>query len=412
MNVHMRPGFHAPQTGEDLAALVAAAAGSRTPIEVRGRGSKIDVGRPLQTAAIVSTEAMVGVSLYEPTELVLSAHAGTPVADIEVLLAEYGQEFAFEPLDLGPALGFDPGQTSIGAMLATNLSGARRILAGAVRDHALGVKAVNGRGELFKAGGRVMKNVTGYDLSRALAGSWGTLAVMTEVTLKVLPARQEARTILCFGLPDATAVEAMRLATGTPFEVSGAVHLQKDLVARLSDPAVAGAGKAVTALRVENFASSVRYRASRLKELLAAYNPDAELDTARSHAFWNELRGLKMCCGKPERPLWRISTAASGAARLVAAIARTLDIQAFYDWGGGLVWLETSPILDGGAIEIRRSLAEFGGHATLIRADAMTRASIDVFQPLDAPLMALSQRLKAAFDPYGILNPGRIYPET
>jgi glycolate oxidase FAD binding subunit len=271
---------------------------------------------------------------------------------------------------------------------------------------------VNGRGEQFKAGGRVMKNVTGYDLSRTLAGSWGTLAVMTEVTLKVLPARQEARTILCFGLPDATAVEAMRLATGTPFEVSGAVHLQKDLVARLTDPAVAGAGKAVTALRVENFASSVRYRASRLKELLAAYNPDAELDTARSHAFWNELRGLKMFCGKPERPLWRICTAASGAARLVAAIARTLDTQAFYDWGGSLIWLETSPILDGGAIEIRRSLAEFGGHATLIRADAMTRASIDVFQPLDAPLMALSNRLKAAFDPYGILNPGRMYPET
>lgn len=411
MNVHMRLGFHAPQSEEDLASLVTAAASTSTPIEVRGRGSKVDVGRPVQASAVVSTEALFGVRLYEPTELVLSALAGTPIVEIEHLLAEYGQEFAFEPIDLGPALGFDPGQTSIGAMVATNLSGSRRVLAGAARDNVLGVKAVNGRGELFKAGGRVMKNVTGYDLGRALSGSWGTLAVMTEVTLKVLPAREEARTILCFGLPDQTAIEALRLALGTPFEVSGAVHIHEDLAAKLSDRAVAGAGKSVTAIRIENFASSVRYRAARLKEMLAAYNPDVELDTPRSRALWAELRGLRMFCGSPERPLWRISTPPFGAAKLIGVISRTLETRAFYDWAGGLVWLETGPILDAGAIEIRRNLAEVGGHATLIRADATTRASIDVFQPLDASLMALSSKLKSAFDPAGILNPGRMYPQ-
>ncbi|MGI8725125.1 MAG: glycolate oxidase subunit GlcE [Methyloceanibacter sp.] len=412
MNVHIRLGFHAPQSEEEMASLVAAAAATNTPIEVRGRGSKMEVGRPVQAAAIVSTEALFGVSLYEPAELVLTAWAGTPIVEIERLLDEYGQEFAFEPIDLGPALGSDPGQTSIGAMVATNLSGSRRALAGAARDNVLGVKAVNGRGEMFKAGGRVMKNVTGYDLGRALAGSWGTLAIMTEVTLKVLPAREEVRTLLCFGLPDQTAIEALRVAVGTPFEVSGAAHLQKELAARLSDRAIASAGNSVTAIRVENFSSSVRYRTARLKDMLAAYNPDVELDRARSRAFWTELRGLKMFCGSPERPLWRIATRPSVVAKLISTIARTLETRAYYDWAGGLVWLETGPILDAGAIEIRRNLAEFGGHATLIRADATARASIDVFQPLDAPLMALSAKLKAAFDPAGILNPGRMYPES
>jgi glycolate dehydrogenase FAD-binding subunit len=357
----------------------------------------------------VSTERLVGISLYEPTELVLSAAAGTPLAVVEGVLAERGQQLAFEPIDLGPALGSAPGEASVGGVFATNLSGSRRILAGAARDHLLGVACVNGWGEPFKAGGRVMKNVTGYDLCKAVAGSWGTLAVMTEVTMKVLPAPEETRTLLCFGLPDQTAVEAMCLCLGTPFEVSGTVHVQAPLAARLSDPDIVKAGAAVTAIRLENFASAARYRASRLKERLAAYTPALELDTARSRALWEEVRRLKMFAGS-DRPLWRISTTPTRAAKLVAVIARTLDVRAVYDWSGGLIWLDTALTSDAGAVEIRRSLAEFGGHATLIRAERATRASVDVFQPLDVGLMALTTKLKAAFDPAGILNPGRMYP--
>jgi glycolate oxidase FAD binding subunit len=254
-----------------------------------------------------------------------------------------------------------------------------------------------------------MKNVTGYDLCKAVAGSWGTLAVMTEITMKVLPVAAETRTLLCVGLPDQTAVDVMTLCLGTPFEVSGTVHLQAPLAAKLSDPDIARSGAAITAIRVENFPSAARYRAGRLKDRLAAYSPAVELDNARSRAFWEEIRTLRMFAGS-DRPLWRISTIPSRAAKLVAIVARTLEIRVAYDWSGGLIWLETPPTSDAGTVEIRRAIAEFGGHATLIRAERATRASVEVFQPLDPPLAALTARLKAAFDPAGILNPGRMYP--
>jgi glycolate oxidase FAD binding subunit len=405
---HMRVGFHAPDTVEELAYLVAEAADTRTPLEIMGRGTKREVGRPVQHGAVLSTESLVGVPLYEPSELVLVAQAGTPVAQLEQMLAENEQEFPFEPADLGPVLGFDPGQSTIGGLVATNLSGSRRIQVGSVRDHVLGVQAVNGRGETIRAGGRVMKNVTGYDLARAMSGSWGTLAVMTEIALKVLPAKREVRTVLCFGLADQNGVEALCLALGTPFEVSGTIHLHAGLAERFSDQEIANAAGSVTAIRVENFPASARYRSSRLKQMLQAYAPALELDTLRSRIFWNEVKSLKMF-DKTDRPLWRISTVPSTAARLVSVLARKIDVRVAYDWSGGLIWLETPPISDAGAVEIRRTLAEFGGHATLIRAQAATRAGIDVFQPLDPPLMALTASLKRAFDPVGILNPGRMY---
>ena len=247
MTGNLRLGFHAPATVREISDIVAEAANAKIPLEVRGRGSKYEVGRYIQSGSVVSTEHLVGISLYEPTELVMSAGAGTPLDDIRNILAEHGQHLAFEPIDLGPVLGTHAGQSSIGGVFATNLSGSRRIHAGATRDHLLGVGCVNGWGEPFKSGGRVMKNVTGYDLCKAVAGSWGTLAVMTEVTFKVLPQPAETRTLLCFGLPDETAIDVMTLCLGTPFEVSGTVHLQAPLAAKLSDEDVAKGTAAVTA---------------------------------------------------------------------------------------------------------------------------------------------------------------------
>jgi len=405
----MRLGFHAPATMREVSDLVAEAANAKIPLEVRGRGSKYEVGHFIQSGSVVSSENLVGISLYEPNELVLSAASGTPLDDIRNILAEHGQQLAFEPIDLGPVLGTHAGQSSIGGVFATNLSGSRRIKSGAARDHLLGVVCVNGWGEPFKSGGRVMKNVTGYDLCKAVAGSWGTLAVMTDVTMKVLPIAAETRTLLCFGLPDQTGIDVMTLCLGTPYEVSGTVHLQAPLAAKLSDGDIAKGNAAITAIRIENFPSAARYRIGKLKDRLAAYSPAVELDTARSRTFWEEVRTLRMFAGS-DRPLWRISTTPSRAARLVAIIARTLDIRVSYDWSGGLIWLETPPTSDAGTVEIRRAIAEFGGHATLIRADRATRASVEVFQPLDPPLAALTAKLKAAFDPAGILNPGRMYP--
>jgi glycolate oxidase FAD binding subunit len=397
-----------PVDEREFSRLLIEATSTATPIELVGGGSKAKVGRPMQTAASVSTRGMRGVTLYEPSEMVMSARAGTALAQIEDALAARGQMLAFEPIDLAGLAGGKPGEGTIGGVFATNLSGARRIRAGAARDHLLGVRAVNGRGEIFKSGGRVMKNVTGYDLCRGLAGSWGTLAVMCEVTFKVQPMPEDAATLILLGLPDEIAVEVLCDAIATPFEVSGAAHLQPALVARLWHEGLRRQGRAITALRLENFAKSVAYRKTRLKDHLKAYGDIHELDGTNSQSFWGELRQLSVLQGS-DAPLWRISTAPSAGPKVVAAISAYMECRAFYDWSGGLVWAEVLPTTDAGAADIRRVIATHGGHATLMRAEPQVRAAVEVFQPLEAGLEKLSRKLKATFDPAGILNPGRMY---
>jgi glycolate oxidase FAD binding subunit len=391
----------------ELARVLADARAAKTPLEVIGGGSKQTIGRPIQTAASVSSKALRGIPLYEPTEMVMAARTGTPLSQVEMALAERGQMLAFEPVDYGPLLGGEAGQATIGGVFAANVSGARRVALGAARDHLLGVRGVNGRGEIFKSGGRVMKNVTGYDLCRGLAGSWGTLAVLTEVTFKVLPAPHETGTLILFGLPDEIAVEVLCTAMASPYEVSGAVHLQAALAARLENPWLRSQGQAVTAIRIENFAKSVTYRKGRLMDLLKAYGPITDLeDDARR--LWSELRRLSVLRGG-DGPVWRISTAPTAGPKIVAAISSFMDCHAFYDWSGGLLWAEVLSTADAGAADMRRVIAAHGGHATLIRAEPSVRAAVDAFQPLEAGLDRLSRRLKAAFDPAGILNPGRMY---
>src|SRR4029453_10899227 len=210
-----------PGDGKDVEAAVQWALAEGKALELVGQGSKRAIGRPAQTDLTLDLSGLSGVTLYEPEELVLSAKAGTPLAEIEALVASKGQQLAFEPMDYGPILGGTPGRGTIGGALAANLSGPRRIKAGAARDHFLGVSAVSGRGEIFKSGGRVVKNVTGYDLCKLIAGSWGTLAAMTEVTIKVLPSPETEATVLIAGLAPAQAVDAMTGAMGSSCDVSG-----------------------------------------------------------------------------------------------------------------------------------------------------------------------------------------------
>jgi glycolate oxidase FAD binding subunit len=397
-----------PAADWELQLMIAGCAEKSVPIEIVGAGSKRAIGRPVDSSVMITTSQLRGISLYEPSELVMSARAGTPVALIEAELAAQGQMLAFEPIDLGPTTGGPQGVHTIGAVFATNLSGSRRIQAGAARDHLLGVKGVNGRAELFHAGGRVMKNVTGYDVSRGLAGSWGTLAVLTEVTFKVVPWPETTATIVYLGLPDNLAVELLSAAMAQPVEVSGAVHLQAAVAARLGHSGLKTMGKSVTALRIENFASAVAGRKLKLKEALKVYGRALELDHRESLEFWSELRRLAVM---PYRQslLWRISTKPTTAPKLVAAIKRYMPAEAFYDWAGGLVWLEVPAAADAGTAEIRRAAAIHGGHATLIRAESGVRASVEVFQPLSPAIERLTRSLKSAFDPAGILNPGRMY---
>jgi glycolate oxidase FAD binding subunit len=398
-----------PVDEREFSRVLAEASETSTPVEVTGNGSKRHIGRPLNTAATLSTRALRGITLYEPGEMVMSARAATPLAQIEEALAERRQMLAFEPVELAALAAGEPGRATIGGVFATNTSGARRIRVGAARDHLLGVRAINGRGEVFKSGGRVMKNVTGVDLVRGLAGSWGTLAVISEVTFKVQPMPEDTRTLLLLGLPDEIAVEVLCTAMGTPFEVSGSAHLQPSLVARLWHEDLRRQGQAITALRLENFNKSLDYRVTRLKQQLKAYGELHELDAENSLAFWGELRQLSVLQGS-EAPLWRISTAPRAGPRVVAAISAYMECRALYDWSGGLVWAQVLPTTDAGAADIRRVIANHGGHATLIRAEPQVRAAVEVFQPLEAGPERLSRKLKAAFDPAGILNPGRMYP--
>jgi glycolate oxidase FAD binding subunit len=396
-----------PGSERELQRLIADAARAEMPIEVLGAGTKRTVGRPVNAGLVISTASLNGVTLYEPTELVMGARAGTPLVEIERRLAEKGQMLAFDPIDLGPVLGGTVDGGTIGAVFATNLSGSRRVMAGGARDHLLGIEAITGTGQVFRGGGRVMKNVTGYDLCRAVCGSWGTLAVMTSVTFKVLPRPERTGTLVLFGLDDTSAIEALCAALGTPFEVSGAVHLQAPLAARLRHAGLAGAQKAVTAVRIENFESSLRYRLDRLMGSLRAYGEIHELDDANSSAFWGELRQLSPLQGSTA-PLWRLSTAPRSGPTVVAAIGRYMECRAFYDWSGGLVWAEVLDTADAGAADIRRVIASHGGHATLIRAAPAVRAGIDVFQPLEPDLDAITRGIKSVFDPADVLNRGRL----
>ena len=376
-------------------------------LDIIGAGSKRAVGRPSQTDITLDLSGLSGVTLYEPEELVLSALAGTPVAEIEALVESRGQMLAFEPMDFGPVLGGPAGQGTIGGMLAANLSGPRRIKTGAARDHFLGFSAVTGRGETIKSGGRVVKNVTGYDLCKLMAGSWGTLAAMTEVTLKTVPKAETEETLLVLGLADAAAVAAMSAAMGSSCDVSAAVHLPATVALRVPGHSH---HKALTAFRLEGFAPSVAHRKIALEQVARRFGELDLLAEKDSRAFWRCLRdvGPFAATGAAERPLWRISTAPSKGPEVAAAILRQ-GAQAFYDWGGGLIWVETLPSSDAGAAVVHRAVAAAGGHATLIRAPAAVRAAVDVFTAQDGGLAALTRRVKESFDPKGLLNPGRMW---
>lgn len=399
-----------PATEWELQRFLADATKSGSAVEIVGAGTKRDIGRPTSAPTAVTTSSLTGIRLYEPTELVMSARSGTPVARIEADLAATGQMLAFEPIDLGPVIGQEPGNGSIGALFAMNMSGSRRIMSGAARDHLLGISAISGEGVAFRSGGRVMKNVTGLDLARTVTGSWGTLAVLTEVTFKVMPRPEETATLVLLGLEDSIAAEALSAAVTSPYEVSGAIHIQAPLVARLWHQGLKAEQRAVTAIRIENFPSSVAYRTQRLKDLLKVYGEVYVLSSESSLALWDELRQLSVLQGTAA-PLWRISTSPKAGAKVVAAISRFMTCHAWYDWAGGLVWAEVMPTSDAGASDIRRVIATHGGHATLVRAEPAVRATTDVFQPLEPGLARMTTQLKSVFDPARILNRGRMYAE-
>lgn len=362
-----------PNSEEELAQMIAGANG---PLRIKGGGT-----RPIGHCEgdELSTSAMSGISLYEPGALTIVAGAGTPIAEVEKTLAAENQRLAFEPMDHRALLG-TKGTPTLGGMAAANVSGPRRISVGACRDFMLGVRFVDGAGNVVKNGGRVMKNVTGYDLVKLLTGSYGTLGVLTEISLKVLPNVETTGTLRLHGLTDRQAVQALSSALGSPFEATAAAHMPRGPT-----------GNPVTMLRIEGFETSVKYRADKLKDLLKAYG-EVEI-TVGDGAEWAAVRDVTDFADK-DGDVWRISTKPSDAPELAAR----LDAKALqYDWGGGLIWALTDTGRD-----LRAALGDFDGHATLVRGSA----GVPTFQPEAPALAAITAGLRAKFDPRGILNSG------
>lgn len=368
---------------ESEAALAEVIASAETPLCVTGGGTRgITSGLSGQQ---LSTSGLSGVTLYEPGALTLVARAGTSVSEIEALLAEKKQRLAFEPMDHRGLMG-TTGEPTIGGIVAANVSGPRRVAVGACRDHLLGVRFVDGGGKVIKNGGRVMKNVTGYDLVKLMAGSFGTLGVLTEVSLKVLPEVEARAVLLINGLSVADAVAAMSRALGSPYEVSGAAHTPSGLD-----------GHPVTMLRVEGFAESVAYRAKALQKLLAEFGESQiEDDPARTKAGWNWVRNVEAFHGS-QGDVWRVSCKPSDAPRL----AEEAGGEALLDWGGGLLWVQLPEGTD-----LRARLSSYDGHATLVRASAKTRDALSVFEPQNEILTRMAQGLRDRFDPKQIFNTG------
>jgi len=373
----------APSDEIQLADAVAQATGA---LRIVG-GDTRKPGRPVQGTTL-TTRAMSGVTLYEPGALTMVARAGTPVDEIAALLAAEGQMLPFEPMD-HRGLSGTSGTPTIGGMVAANVSGPRRIQSGACRDFLLGVRFVDGRGDALSNGGRVMKNVTGYDLARLLAGSHGTLGVLSEVSFKLLPAPEMQAMLLADIDDEPRAIAALGAALGSAFEVTAAARA-----------ATAPGGRAAVALRLEGFADSVRYRAGRLQEVLAPFGDWQLVDDQPAVAgHWRAVRDVAVFHGQTG-DVWRFSVRPGDGAKLarrIRGVSAAADIA--HDWGGGLVWARVPEGTDlFGCVQ--------GGHARLVRADAATRDRLGCFQPEAPAVAALSDALRRQFDPRGILNPG------
>ncbi len=398
-----------PHNKKEVLDIVRGVVNDEKSIEIIGAGSKRGWGRPNKTSALVDLSKISAITLYEPQELVMTAGGGTPIEDIQAILSENQQQLAFEPPDLSILYGGIKGAGTLGGIISTNLSGPRRIQSGAARDFCLGFDAISGRGEEFKSGGRVVKNVTGFDLAKLLSGSFGTLAIMVSITIKVLPKPEKTRTALVFGLDDKQGIQALSETFQGPFEVNAAAHLPADIATNSLIPLLNNRTLSVTAVRFQGPATSVCARCQGVKALWQSYGEVKELHGCNSASLWNEIGNVGSLLNGQTDQIWRISVPPSEGANLVAKIKSVVQCKTYFDWGGGLIWLAADGKLTEVGMAIRSVLGSIGGHATLMRGSAELRLTSDVFQPQTPVLSRLTRSIKDNFDPTHVLNPSRMY---
>lgn len=378
-------------------------------LAVQGNASKVSLGRPMDVEATLDMSGLTGVELYEPAELVMKAKAGMKLSEVRALLDQQGQKLAFEPPDFGPLLGMAAELGTLGGTFSANLSGSSRVKAGAARDHLLGVSGYTGRGQTFQTGSRVMKNVTGYDLCKLVAGSYGTLAIATLLTFKVLPKHESMRTVLVYDVDLTSAVACMRDALSSVHDVAAAAYLPADIAAKIPQDYISDSGASVVALKIEGPKPSATFRCEAMRKIMSDFGKTDELHGHNSREFWTQTSNATPFVGEAG-PLWRLSIPPGNADKVVSGIRdQFADCQYFADWAGGLIWVQlmSSPE-DGGATVIRGAVGE-EGHATLIRGSESLRRQVDPFQPVSPTIALLTRRIKEGFDPENILNPGRMY---
>lgn len=381
---------HTPRDDKDLVDLIAHAPGSKEKLTIQGGGSKAEVGAPTPDAAVLDMTRFAGVIDYDPAELVLTVKAATPLAEVQSLVAAQGQMLAFDPFDHGRMFGKAAGRATIGGVIGGGVAGSRRVSSGSARDHLLGFRAVSGRGEAFIAGAKVVKNVTGFDLPKLAAGSWGRLFALTELTLKVLPQPRETVTVQACRLDPRQAVSAMAAAMSSQADIAAAAHL----------PTHGDSGTPVTIFRLEGFGPSIAARLTILDRTLADRCAVEQLAAEQAEKFWWDLQALRSL--GTEQTLWRINVPPSQGP-IVAAFVERLGASWLFDWAGGLVWVAC----DGQEAAIREAATQAGGHAMLLRAPAPVRAAIPALQPQGEGITTLETRIRRAFDPEGIFETGR-----
>lgn len=359
-------------------------------LKITGGGTRSGLGGLVQATKNLSLKSLSGITLYEPAALTLVAKSGTTYKEIQATLAAEGQRLAFEPMD-HRSIYASQGEPTIGGIVAGNISGSRRIQSGACRDAFIGVRYVCGHGEAVKNGGRVMKNVTGLDLVKLMAGSYGTLGVLTEVSFKVLPTPERQATLAIANLSTPQAIKAMSKALGSPFEVTGVAHLPKS-----QDPSR-------TLLRVEGFDSQVTYRLEKLRTLLVTDQDVEFIEGSKHEDLWQTIRNVDMFDNQAAQ-LWRLSIKPSDAVEIAQQLRQIANAKLYFDWGGGLIWASMDDELTN-AQSVRQIMTGFGGFATLIRASAATKSQISVFQPLASGVAKLTEKIRQKFDPSNILNP-------
>ena len=403
-----------PQNEKEVSHLIKKFYKSNIPIELVGMGSKKKIGRPLQCAKTLNLSKLNGIVEYLPEELYIKVKACTPIKEIEKELKKNKQQLAFEPINFGYFLNGENELGSAAGQVACNISGPRRFKVGSVRDHVLGFKGVNGRGEVIKSGGVVVKNVTGYDLSKLICGSYGTLVALTEITFKVLPAPEENKSLIIHNQKLETAVDFLNKAISSSNDISGAVILPNDSTMpgsklnihktfQLNDLKHDGS---ITAIRIEGSKNSIDYRIKNLiKELQIINSNISILEVNQSEIFWNKIKSLEFF-SDPRSSLMRIVIPPSEAVPLIYQLSG--NFKYYLDWGGALIWLEVFELSEGMFQSIRKKVVKLGGYVTMIKNSNYLPYVEDVFT-INRERFNISQSIKKSFDPKRILNPGKMY---